>query len=230
MASVSLTDDELVLLDGACSEKVQAVVDGAKRRIETAARLSHLTPVLAGLVADVVNEAETTGQLRWLHERIRHCSVCGKSAGYYTYKSGRHRGRANYDKPLYMEALDFAYRFIRVQHTVAVGACAECVEAVLPDIKAALATVRAVVPDALHTDGAPRYERYERRECPECAWQGHEGEMGRLRTLMGDGTYPGKCPQCGFESHFIGKQFNTLDGFVVLDALTATSTATSGGE
>lgn len=215
MTSVSLDDDELLLLDGRCSPKVQAAVAGAKVRAETRAALSDLDPKIAGFIGDAVTEAVTNGRLIFRHERISYCSVCGKSVGYAKYKSGPRRGESNLSKPLSMPAVDLAYRFVRIQGHVTVGACADCYAQAKDALRARLAGLHAELPDALRTDGVAAYKRYEIRRCPECDWVGDESEMHQLRTIMGDGTYPGGCPRCDFKASAFGKMFKIEDGFVV---------------
>ena len=52
----------------------------------------------------------------------------------------------------------------------------------------------------------------------EVYWEGHEGQVGRLRTLLGDGTYPGKCLSCGVEHRpFSVSPLEIIDGFVVVE-------------
>jgi hypothetical protein len=187
-ATVKLSDAELLLLDGACSADVQAVVTAARARIEMAATMPYLSPELAGLVADVVTEANKTGRVLWRGTRARHCPVCKKSAGYAKFKSGPRRGQENYDKPL-----TFAK----------------------PAIVNALADVRAEVPAELAAPGRPAWKRHWLRSCPKCGWSGHEGEMRELVAVMG-GLYPGGCPSCEFESRFLGESFTVVDGFAVV--------------
>lgn len=213
---VQLEDAELLLLDGRCSEKVQAQVDAARRRVETVAAMPDLKPALAGLVADVVTEADKTGVVLWRPTRARLCPVCDKRAGYAKYKSGPRRGTENYDKPLTFAAVEMADRFVRIQNHISLGACSECAEEAQPAITAALADVQAQVAPEIAAQDRPTWKRYSRKECPDCGWQGHEGEMRQLRTMMGDGTYPGGCPSCEFESRFLGQSFTLLDGFDVV--------------
>lgn len=214
--SVSLTDDELALLDGRCSEKVQEAVDGALARI--AARTSHpdLAPDHAGLVADVVAEAHKNGRLVFWRERIRRCPLCGTSPGYVAYKSGPRRGRPNYDKPRHLDGHEFAYRFVTVQGHVSVGGCADCVNPLLPTIAEALRGVPAQVPPVLRAEGEPERVRHNNRRCTKCGWTGHEGQMGRLPTLMGDGSFPALCPECGAGGHF-SRVVEFAEGFVVVE-------------
>ena len=213
---VKLTDEELVLLDGRCEASTQEEVNGAKERIAARSEYS-VEPKQAGLIADVLREAREQGLLVYQHERIHYCSVCGWSGDYARYKSGPRRGKKNYDRPLMRPAVEFARRFIRFKNYVSVGACGECIEVILPHLKAALVGVECQLPPQLHTEGEPEYIRHGRRRCTECSWEGHEGEMGRLPAVFG-GTYPGKCPSCGAESRPFGPRvFEIIDGFDVVE-------------
>lgn len=214
---VTLSDEECALLDGRVGEKAQAVVDAAKARLAAREAYSGLAPLLAALVADVLTEATTHGRLTYQHTRIRYCHYCERGGGYVHFKSGRNRGMADYKRPLTLDAVEFAYRFVRIERSVAVGACGECVASALPTIREALRGVRAELPEPLRIEGEPTYKHYDRRTCKSCGWTGHEGLMGRLPALMG-GTYPGICPQCKSEQKIMGRtQFDSADGFDVVE-------------
>ena len=105
---------------------------------------------------------------------------------------------------------------------VSVGACLACVEQATPVLRVELATFPVQLPTALQTDNAPRFKRWDRCRCKKCEWSGHEGQLGRLRTLMNDGDYPGKCPSCGAERRFLGPDpFEKLEGFDVVEGRAA---------
>jgi hypothetical protein len=215
---VALTDEELAVLDGRASDEVQVQVDAAKARL--AARDEHpdLPPHLAGLVADVVTEATSNGELRFRTERLRYCPLCETHAGYVEFKSGPRKGQNNWNRPRTIPGIEFAYRFVSVQGHVTVGGCRECVDEAMPVIREALRGVRAQVPKALRTEGGPRYVKHDNRRCTKCGWTGHEGQMTRQRTLMGDGTYPAGCPDCGAENLPLGRDVvERIDGFEVVE-------------
>lgn len=214
---VQLTDDELVLLDGACSEKVQAEVDGAKQRITSRSLHPDVAPVLAGFIADVVSEAQTNGEVILRRQRLRRCALCGTAPGYVLFKSGPRRGTPNYKKPRVIEGYEFARRFVTVQHHAALGGCAECLDPILPLIADALRGVNAQIPDRLRAEGEPKRVKHPNRRCTKCGWEGHEGQMGRQRTIMGDGSYPATCPACGAGSEMFSRDIATADGFTIAE-------------
>lgn len=219
--NLSLTDSEMVLLDGACRPDVQAEVDAAKTRLAAASRYADLSPALAGFIADVLAAAKAEGRLRFAGRRLRHCKFCGDSPqpAYVPYKGGPNRGLPNYKKPRYLAGIDLAPGSVSVDGFVRLGGCGSCIETVKPYLVEALATVRAELPDQLTAEGAVRFRRHDRRRCTRCGWEGHEGEMGRLRTLMGDGTYPGICPGCGAEQPPLSfeRVFESAEGFAVVE-------------
>jgi len=213
---VQLIDDELVALDGRCRKKIQTEVDAAKARIAAREQHSGLDGELAGLIADAVREAEQKGELIYRHERISRCKLCGRDAGYVAYKSGRQKGQPNYNRPRYLPGLELARRFVTFRGSVALGGCVECITEVLPELRAALVGIRAALPTELQTEGAAVYLRYNRRTCKQCGWEGHEGEMGPMQTLLGDSTFPGICPACGAKQYPLAPQvFECRDGFAI---------------
>lgn len=214
---VRLTDAELAVLDGRCSPAVQAEVDSAVARLAAARDLSHLPPAVAGLVADIVNEARTNGLVTLRPARISHCRLCGTSAGYAPFKSGPNRGLPNRKRPLTVPGYEFARRTVTVQNTVTVGGCKDCVDPALDDIRVALSGVRAEIADALRLPGTPSYRKHDNRRCTKCGWEGHEGQMRRLPTIMGDGTYPGGCPDCDATNALFRTEVEAADGFTVVE-------------
>lgn len=217
MKLLRLTDEELAVLDGKCRPDTQAEVDAALRRLDAVATHPDLSAQQAKLLADVITEAQTNGLLVWHSRRTRSCDLCDKSYGYHKFKSGPRRGTDNHSKPKTYAAVELADRFVRVENMLNLGCCADCMVDMAGVLAEALRGVRAEVPPRLAVDGRPPWRRYMRSQCPSCGWEGHEGEMRQLRTVMGDGTYPGGCPACPFEATFLGRQFKSLDGFDVVE-------------
>lgn len=214
--ALTLTDDELVLLNGRCRPEVQQKVDEAAARIRSREEHPDLTVAHAGFIADAVSEARTNGLLVWHQRRLRACSLCGRSGGYIEFKSGPRRGRPNYDRPLHFNGRELARRSVGVEGYAKLGGCTECIEVVAPVLRDALCGVAAQVPDNLRAAGEPRRVRYENRRCSKCGWTGHEGQMGRKPTLLGDGTYPALCPECGAENHLFSHPVEPADGFTIV--------------
>lgn len=220
---VFLTDRELILLDGKTTEKNQFEVDAAKSRLAAQERLSGLDPNVAAFVADVITEAKTNGELVFYYKQIRSCPVCQKSAGYAVRtRSSRRgwRGQPNYDRPLYLSGVELARRFVTTEGQVTVGACSDCYHAALPTIRKELEGIRAEISKHI-TGHEPLFKKHGNRECTKCGWTGHEGEMGKLDTLMGNGKYYGACPKCPAKNTlFDSGNIKTLQGFTIVDSPT----------
>jgi hypothetical protein len=217
---VRLSDSELVLLDGLCGPKTQEEVDGAKQRLAFASTHAALPPADAGFIADAVQCAQANGRLTYVSASLRSCSLCGIAAGYATRKRWSRagaKGSPNYDKPLYLSGFELNRGFVWMRGHASLGCCATCMERVRPHLVAALANLRAELPERL-TGSPPRFERHDNRRCTSCGWEGHEGEMRRLLTLFGDGRYPGGCPNCSAENKPLGPTvIESREGFTVVE-------------
>ncbi len=202
MKEIKLTDTEIVLLDGRCSAATQIEVDAAKRRLALAA--TGVDEGVAGVIAAAVDEAKASGKLVWKHVRIGYCGLCKAGGGYAPYKAGPKRGKPNYKKPRSLSGVEMKHSFISVtfggQSSITIGACADCVEKMLPALRKNLRGVQAELPAELREIEAPTFKRFGRRRCKACGWVGHEGQMGPVRTLFGDGNFPGVCPACAYRT------------------------------
>lgn len=212
--SVSLTTEEILLLDGKVRPEIQKTVDDAKSAKSIEAFVDNAAQ--ARFIAEALKEAETNGILvcRWVS--IHHCPYTGKSAGYATYR--RHgkwhrKGETDYSKPLTMSGVELADRFVRIRGHVTIGCCAEFWDAVRPKLAARLEGIKAEVAKEI-TGHPPKWKRFPKRRCKKCGWEGHEGQMRRRNTLMGEGTYPAGCPECDAANLFLcGTEVELLDGF-----------------
>jgi len=102
--SVSLTDEELAVLDQKCRQEIQEKVDLALARIIAAKNLPDLSTEEAGLVSDIVKLAEKEKRISYLGRSICFCHVCKKDAGYKKHaRDGRYhrKGQPDYSKPLH---------------------------------------------------------------------------------------------------------------------------------
>ena len=197
---VRLTDKELSLLDGKCNEKVQEEVVKAINRLGIKHKLDDVPEHLQDFVTRVVEEAEKNKLLVFRHRRASRCKVCGKSAGYakYARNSRSHKkGAPNYDRPLTFSGIELAQRSVTMQNSLDVGCCADCWEEAESYVKTALTGIEAELPAQI--GDSTKYKRYRNRKC-KCGWMGHEGQMTKKRTMMGDGYYPAGCPECGLEN------------------------------
>ena len=220
MKEIKLTDAEIVVLDGRCSPATQIEVESAKARISMAAD-AGVDEAVAGVVVAAIDEARRSGRLIWRKVRLGYCPLCKSAGGYAPYKSGPKRGTPNYAKPRSLAGVEMQHRSVTVtfggQSSIGVGACAACVEKMLPLIRAGLRSVAAEIPEQLREPGAPALRRFDRRRCKGCGWTGHEGEMGRVATLFFNGSFPGICPSCGVARTPLGPElFDAVEGFDVV--------------
>ena len=214
----SLTDAEAVTLDGHVSDDTQRKVDEAKARIAAVERLSDVDPKVAAFIADAISTANEHGLLRWAYRDFSRCGACGVDKGYAKYKSGPRKGEPNYKKPLLHRGVELDPGMVSIQHRAKLGLCPECITSVTPLLVDELRAVTAQLPDKLrHPDDPPRV-KYDNRRCTHCGWEGHEGQMRQLPTVMPGGTYPGGCPQCPKENYFLGPRvIESIPGFVVVE-------------
>lgn len=218
---LSLTDAELAVLDGRCRANVQVIVDAAKDRLLSVARLPDLPPSMAAFVADVVTEARTNGELCFYFTNIRTCPVCGRNEGYHKHqRSTRYhrKGDERTDRPITFRAVELARRFVTIKNHVRLGCCVECLEDAKPELIDALDDVRAEIPEKL-TGHAPRFLKFDNRTCKECGWVGHEGQMKKRRALFNDGLIPAGCPNCPAQNEpFTRDVVTRAEGFTVVEA------------
>ncbi|HEY9219575.1 MAG TPA: hypothetical protein VIO94_16120 [Phenylobacterium sp.] len=216
--AVNLTAEEALRLDGACRPDVQAIVDRAKTALQL--RSSGLSEKEGAMVATILTVAKEKGRLTYDRSPITRCPCCGRHDGYHTYsRAGRYhrKGQPNYSAPKTFMGFDLNRGFVTVQHHISVGYCTDCrgrVEAVLLPL---LADERVDCPD--HWAAAPhRFRRFDNKTCTACGWEGHEGQMRPRRTLMGDGTYPGGCPNCPAENAPLSRAvIVSRDGFTLVE-------------
>lgn len=214
---VELTDLELLLLDGKCSESVQSVIYSVRDRLALEQTLSGLNPAEVQFVHNVIQRARTTGELRPARESLKSCPVCGQIAGYAKVRRStryKKKGETDYDKPLYLSGYDFAAGFIRMKGYPSLGCCSFCYD----KLKVTLIEQIQNVPCELSSffDIPTRWKRFQNVKCTECQWVGHEGQMRQLPAIMG-GFYPGGCGRCGAENHFFSKDtIERIDSFTLV--------------
>lgn len=216
MNSVYLTDTELILLDGKCSEKVQKRVNLAKDRLSLQSILTNIKPEYSSFIADVVNEAKTEKKLIYKSKYIHRCGVCKKSAGYakYTRSTGYHRkGQENFDKPLIMDGIELAERFVVFKDTAILGCCYDCFKEIKPFLVQELKSVEAELPEAL-MGVKSKYKKCEIYSCTICNWTGSESQMGFVNAVF-EGKYKGKCPQCSAKNEFFSTKIKGTQKYVI---------------
>lgn len=220
MTTLNLTDDEALLLDGKVSSNAQATIDAIKRARELASAEGCDTKI-ADFIAKAIEAAKTSGRLVFRHAEVRCCGLCGKSGGYrqYSRSSRWHRkGQTDFSKPIYLYGVDLIDSFVRIKGSPELGCCDACWKTVKPLLARNLEGVHAEIPESI-TGHPPKFKWHQNRKCSKCGWAGHEGQMGRNVTLMGDGTYPSTCPQCKAKNVFLSTTIELVDGFTLVEAV-----------
>jgi hypothetical protein len=209
---VELVAQELLLLDGKCGIETQKIVDLAKQAA------SFGESPQAKFAAQVVEFAKANGAVDFVNTSLSYCSVCGETAGYAKHKRStqyHQKGSNNTAKRLYLPGIDFKKRgFISVKGYSSLGCCLSCLETAKLMILSGLEGVQVEIPERF-SGKSPIYKKYEKVKC-SCGWEGHEGEMKKLPTLMGDGSYPGECPSCGKRNGMFVTNIERTGDFVVI--------------
>lgn len=213
MYSFDLTYEEALLLDGQCSVKSQALIEKIKRE------QSH--PHELPLFGQIIEVSLKRGELKWRRKDIHSCPICDKNAGYRAYpRRGRYhrKGEPDYDHPKYFDGVAFNEGFIIFKGMGDI--CGECenkynlihglIDYILEnDLKIQIQK---------NTHKSTKYIKDDGRVCFSCKAEMFESEMGRNHTLMGNGTYPSKCPKCGAESLPFGRTHETKGFRMIMKA------------
>lgn len=189
--SVILTHDELLLLDGKASASVQEKIDFVKH-----SRALDDNPVVARIIA----EALKCGRFRYFYTEIKSCPVCKRNDGYWPHtRSGKwHRkGSPNYDKPKMFRGIDCTPGRITIKYHG--DFCDGCnkTHGLIDRITSII--LERELPIELISDKRTKFLRDDKRVCRACKRDMYESEMGKQRTIMGDGYFPSICPHCNAE-------------------------------
>lgn len=206
---VSLTDAEILSLDGKCSPTVQEVIEKVKERLGIEAWLygEDLTDVQRTLAAEILRAAEAKGEWNVTNREGHYCPSCKATSAYPLYKTGPNKGQPNTRKK---QRLVWGASF---NGTFLCVACSKVIRPILHKILQER-DVKVALPQ--YYEIPTRYYRFDKTRCTKCQWEGHKGELGLLPAVMG-GYYRGKCPSCNAESLPFGpKVFDYVPGFVML--------------
>lgn len=214
-----LLPSELVLLDGQVRPEVQAIVDIARTTLALS-ESDGLSMMEANMVATICDTAAHKGRLSFARAGISRCPCCGRTDGYHLVKRAskyKRKGDRDLGKPKTFAAWDLDRGFVTIKNHIRTGFCESCRDRVEPILCERLANIRVEIPE-YWKDAPHRWKRYEISTCTQCGWSGHEGEMRPIRTLTGNGTYPGGCPQCDARNTPLGQQLiRRGDGFVLIE-------------
>ena len=102
--TVTIALEDLLKLDGNCSERTQRLI--TDYRVATGDLMIE-SPY--EFVKAAVIHALRTGEFRCRSARTECCAVCGKRAGYTTYKQGLLKGEPNYRSPIKYWGVNYAF-------------------------------------------------------------------------------------------------------------------------
>lgn len=205
--SVSLTYDELLLIDGQCNEKAQEIVDNAKLEFSFG-----LDPVCN----EILGKSIKNGKLTWRYQEISSCKTCkDKPSGYYKYeRSSRYhrKGDNNYDAPFKYSGIEPNGGIISFSGIP--GICKDCwFKVYLPKLIDYIISNDLPIEIQKNDIAETKYKKDSAYICHKCGKKMYESEMVKSRTLIGDGYYPSKCPKCGAESLLFGNIHKLTDEF-----------------
>lgn len=184
--SVDLTYEELLFLDKKCNPKTQEIIDKVIKQMSYSG---------IPLVGEVIEKSLKLGKFDYTAKRISRCPICGEDPGYYKYKKGRNKGRSDYSRELYIGGIKFNQGCISWKGSG--DCCYECDD----KYKITKTIISYILENDLKIemkDG--KWIKDDMQICRECNKEMYESEMGRNRTLMGNGTFPSICPYCKAES------------------------------
>lgn len=215
---VGLTLEELKVLDGYVSDKAQKVIDTAKKENSFGFELP--------IMGKILSESEKEGKLSWRHKSIRSCNYCDKKRDYHRYPRNskyHNKGDKNLDKPLYYRGVKFNEGGVTIQGLG--DMCNDCCD--VYNVKHKLIDYildNNLKIEIMKNDYKPsRYLKDPIKICYSCELEMLESEMGKRSTMMGDGSYPAKCPNCQAESVLFGESHKVTKKFDVIDNPAASS-------
>jgi hypothetical protein len=206
MRDISLSDKEILLLDGKVNETAQEVINYVKK-------IDEFANIGDRVYAEIIVRALLKGELTVSYRDISHCS-CGATTEYRKITRGRRRGEFDYDHPIRLYGMSFMDGFVIVKGHSEFGFCQKCGEkaksAILDYIK------EHDLPIQIGRSGNDSaWIKENAKICKGCNEQIWEFDMGLEYTIMGDGRYYSKCPKCGaegglFASHEPTKKFRMV--------------------
>lgn len=215
---VSLTKEQLEVLADKCpTDEVVLELDKATSTIRYMEKYS-LDQNVARFVRDVFDCAVAQKALDARPCRINRCPICGAGPHIILYQSGRNKGREK--SRIGRSGYEFAERVVSIAGYPTTGCCADCFHRLSAIVSDVVSELECQVSERI-TGHKNRWARWQNRECSKCGWEGHEGQMGRRRTLFGDGTYPSTCPECKAVNEPLGLNvIVTVPGFTVTEVKT----------
>ena len=203
MREISLSDEEILLLDGRVNESAQEVINYVKK-------IDEFADVGDRVYAEIIVQALSKGELNISYRDISRCS-CGRTTEYRKITRGRNRGKLDFDHPIRIRGISFMDGFVVINGHSEFGFCQGCGE----KAKQAILNYIKVHDLPIQTDKESDWIKEDAKICRGCKEQIWEFDMGLEYTIMGDGRYYSKCPKCGaegglFASHDSAKKFRMV--------------------
>lgn len=205
--TVTLSYDELILLNGKVDEKVQKTIDNAINENS----MGFEIPVMG----EIITKSLEKGTFSFRYKQINRCGFCDKKATYYrrTRNSKWHnKGDFDYSKPMKYNGVKFNEGFVTIEGNG--DMCTDCCKKY--DV---INTIQKYIIDndlkieIVSRDFTSKYLKDDVRTCFECGEEMFESEMGTSPVMMGGGSYPSTCPKCKAHSQAFGKSHGMTNKF-----------------
>lgn len=203
--NVTITDDDLIKLDGQCADAIQSIINQIKVARSIAAEFG-LSQSQSTMMAEILECAAKDQKLGHRKRASASCPSCLTKFGYWPVRrttKWKRKGQPDFDNPKTGVVIDLKESFVTIKDRVYVGYCEDCRQLMEPILRDRLSLVPCELPEALRLPGAPVLKRVDVMRCHSCGWEGPETDMGRIPSLMG-GLYYGKCPKCPEKNELLG--------------------------
>lgn len=206
---VNLSIEELLKLDGQVSEEAQKTIDAAKKEVSFGFSLP--------IINEILKKSEEIGKMTWNYKQVRNCDYCDdKPYDYYRYpRSGKYhnKGDRNYNRPKYYSGIKFNEGLVTIQGQG--DMCSDCCEKynIINQLIDYILDNDLQIEIQKNNYKDSKYLKDDIRICHSCNYEMAESEMGKERTMMGDGFYPSSCPKCNAKSKPFGSSHKTTNKF-----------------
>jgi len=220
-----MTDEQILALAGV------GYTEGIKEEnINRAVRRIFLKDYAIGIGATLEQARVIACALyKWEHQGVTYisrgyigrCEVCRRYSTFETYQIGKRKGRPKRTEGgvyLYGIKLDGGIIGVTMGGKLYGDGvvCDDCYTILRPFLLQVLRDLK-ILADYKSIDSECPYRKDNQVECFNCHELVYESEMGRLPTLMGNGSYPGICPHCGAKSLPFGKNHKSTSNFRIIE-------------
>ena len=220
-----MTDEQILALAGV------GYTEGIKEEnINRAVRRIFLKDYAIGIGATLEQARVIACALyKWEHQGVTYisrgyigrCEVCRRYSTFETYQIGKRKGRPKRTEGgvyLYGIKLDGGIIGVTMGGKLYGDGvvCDDCYTILRPFLLQVLRDLK-ILADYKSIDSECPYRKDNQVECFNCHELVYESEMGRLPTLIGNGSYPGVCPHCGAKSLPFGKNHKSTSNFRIIE-------------